>query len=129
MTRASSKFPRTGTTRAPWMSACASFPVATWPSGMTTAQINPARAAYAAADAEVLPVEAQITALAPSSTAFDIASVIPRSLNDPVGLSPSSLSSTRAPVRSERRGASTSGVPPSNNVTTGVAALTGKWSR
>ena len=36
------------------------------------------------------------TTLAPSSTAFEIAIVIPRSLNDPVGLSPSTLSSTRA---------------------------------
>ena len=108
------------------MSACASFPVATCPSGITTAQISPARTAYAAADADVLPVEAQMTALAPSSTAFDIARVIPRSLNEPVGLSPSSLSRTRAPVCSERRGASTSGVPPSNSVTTGVAPLTGR---
>lgn len=39
----------------------------------------PALVAYAAADAEVLPVEAQMTALAPSRAATEIAVVIPRS--------------------------------------------------
>jgi hypothetical protein len=39
----------------------------------------------------VLPVDAQITALAPASAAFEIAMVMPRSLNDPVGLAPSTL--------------------------------------
>jgi len=39
----------------------------------------------------VFPVEAQITALAPAATATVIATVMPRSLNDPVGLSPSTL--------------------------------------
>ena len=42
-----------------------------------------------AADAAVLPVEAHMTALDPSSTAFEIAIVIPRSLNEPVGFMPS----------------------------------------
>jgi threonine synthase len=42
-------------------------------------------APYAAADADVLPVEAQMIALAPSSTAFATATTIPRSLNEPVG--------------------------------------------
>ena len=45
----------------------------------------------AAADADVLPVEAQITARAPFSTAFEIASVMPLSLNDPVGFAPSNF--------------------------------------
>jgi hypothetical protein len=58
---------------------------------MTTAQRIPARAAYAAALAAVLPVEAQITALDPSSTAFVIAIVIPRSLKEAVGFKPSYL--------------------------------------
>ena len=45
----------------------------------------------AAAEADVFPVEAQATALAPSSTAFDTARVMPRSLNEPLGLQLSSL--------------------------------------
>ena len=51
----------------------------------------PARPAYAAADAAVLPVEAQMTARAPSPRALDMATVIPRSLNEPVGLAPSNF--------------------------------------
>ena len=39
----------------------------------------------------MLPVEAQITALAPASTALETATVMPRSLNDPVGLAPSTF--------------------------------------
>ena len=42
----------------------------------------------------MLPVEAQITASAPSRTAALTAHVMPRSLNEPVGLSPSSFSHT-----------------------------------
>ena len=49
----------------------------------------PARPQYAAADADVLPVDAHTAAVAPSSSAFETATVIPRSLNDPVGLAPS----------------------------------------
>src|SRR2546421_10147886 len=94
-----------------------------------TAAIIPARAAYAAADADVLPVDAHTTTLAPSSAALEIATVIPRSLNDPVGFAPSIFSSTRAPTCSDRRGASTSGVLPSCNVTTGVRSLTGRRAR
>src|SRR3977135_1854694 len=100
-----------------------------WPSGISTAHVRPARAAWAAADAEVLPVDAHTTALAPDSTALEIATVMPRSLKDPVGLAPSTLRSTRAPTRSDRRGAGRSGVPPSANVTTGGSALTGRNSR
>ena len=48
--------------------------------GVSTTAGMPARAAYAAADAAVFPVEAQITASAPSSTAFETATVMPRSL-------------------------------------------------
>ena len=50
------------------------------PAGVSTTAGMPARAAYAAADAAVFPVEAQITASAPSSTAFETATVMPRSL-------------------------------------------------
>ena len=77
----------------------------------------------------MLPVEAHTASRAPSSSAFETATVIPRSLNDPVGFAPSYFRSTRQPVRSETRGASSSGVEPSPSVTTGVAALTGSRSR
>src|ERR1035437_8364953 len=99
------------------------------PSGMSTAQVRPARAANAAADAEVLPVEAQTTALAPSSAALEIATVIPRSLNEPVGLDPSTFKNALAPTRADSLGAGSRGVPPSSNVTTGVASDTGRNSR
>ena len=39
----------------------------------------------------MLPVEAQMIALAPSSTALETAIVMPRSLKDPVGLAPSTF--------------------------------------
>ena len=42
-------------------------------------------------------MEAQMTAVAPSSTAFVMATVIPRSLNEPVGLAPSYFRKTRQP--------------------------------
>ena len=100
-----------------------------WPSGISTTQANPARDAYAAADADVLPVDAHTTALAPSSTAMEMAIVMPRSLKLPVGLAPSTLSHTAAPTRSDSRGAGTSGVPPSSSVTTGVFSLMGRKSR
>jgi hypothetical protein len=56
---------------------------------MMTIDLRPALAAYAAADSAVLPVEAQITAFAPRPTASLIATVMPRSLKDPVGFIPS----------------------------------------
>ena len=77
----------------------------------------------------MLPVEAQITASAPSRTAADTAQVMPRSLNEPVGLAPSSLSHTSAPTRSETRSASTSGVEPSSSDTTGSSGANGSRSR
>src|SRR5947209_1148488 len=58
-----------------------------------------------------------------------MATVIPRSLNEPVGLRPSNFRYTVAPTRSDRRGAGNSGVLPSRSVTTGVAALTGRNRR
>ena len=77
----------------------------------------------------MLPVEAQITALAPSRTAADTAHVIPRSLNEPVGLAPSSFSHTSTPARSDSRSASTSGVDPSPSDTTGSPVANGRRSR
>ena len=75
--------------------------------------MSPARAAYAAADADVFPVDAQMIALAPDSTALLTASVMPRSLKEPVGLHPSTLRYTSQPVRSDSIGAGSSGVLPS----------------
>src|SRR5439155_23662163 len=91
----------------------------------------PARAAYAAADAEVFPVEAQMSAFVPCSIAFETATVIPRSLNDPVGLTPSFFTNTSQlrPTRSLSLGHRISGVLPSPSETTGVAAETGRNSR
>ena len=60
-------------------------------------------------------------ASAPSAIAALTATVMPRSFNEPVGLAPSSLSHTSAPVSSESRGAATSGVSPSPIVTSGSA--------
>src|SRR6266568_915866 len=97
---------------------------------MTNAR-SPARAAKAAADADVLPVEAQMTAREPASTAFDIAIVMPRSLKEPVGLKPSHLRKMArlGSVASASRGAGMSGVLPSWSVTTGVLADTGRNGR
>ena len=87
------------------MIACDNLPSAILPDGMTTTHVSPARTAYAAALADVLPVEAQMTARDFSSTALAIATTIPRSLNEPVGLHPSSLSHTSAPTSREIAGA------------------------
>ena len=72
------------------------------PWGTRTALIIPALTAYAAALAEVLPVDAQMTARAPCSAALLMAMVMPRSLKDPVGLAPSYFSHTWQPVISLR---------------------------
>ena len=88
--------------------------------------MRPAFAAYAAAEALVFPVDAHTTARAPSSSAFEMATVMPRSLNEPVGLAPSNLSQTRHPVSADSGSHSTSGVPPSPRVITGVESVTGR---
>src|SRR4051812_22583563 len=96
------------------------------PWGSTTTHSSPAAAAYAAADADVLPVDAQITDRAPSSSALATATTIPRSLNDPVGFAPSTFrNSDRSPSDSPSRRAWTSGVEPSPSDTTGVDGPTG----
>jgi hypothetical protein len=105
------------------------LPSAIAPSGTSTPHSIPAFAAYAAALAEVFPVDAQMTAFAPSSTALEIATVMPRSLNDPVGFAPSYFSHTSQPVRFDRTSEWMSGVPPSSSVMTGVASDTGSRSR
>ena len=77
----------------------------------------------------MFPVDAQITALAPAPAATLMATVMPRSLNDPVGLPPSTLRYTSQPVRADSTGAGSSGVPPSRRLTTGVSSVTGSRSR
>src|SRR5947209_5579078 len=102
--------------RPPTARTCTSFELAAPPAATTITASSPARAAYAAADAAVLPVDAQTTVVAPSSTARVTATLIPRSLNEPVGFAPSHLSQTSTPNRSDRRGACRSGVLPSPSV-------------
>src|SRR5262249_1034478 len=105
------------------------FPSATFPSGMTTWQRSPAAAAYAAAEAEVLPVEAQMIDFAPCSLALATAMTMPRSLKEPVGFIPSNLSqSSSHPSARASDGAAISGVSPSPSVSAGVAAVMGKSS-
>src|SRR5256885_8583240 len=70
-----------------------------------------------------------MTALAPSAAACEIATVMPRSLNEPVGLAPSTLRYTSQFVLADSVGAGTSGVPPSNRVITGVSSVTGNRVR
>ena len=77
----------------------------------------------------MFPVDAHTTASAPSSTALDMATVIPRSLKDPVGFAPSNFSHSSTPSRSESRSARRSGVPPSPSEITGVDGPTGSLSR
>src|SRR5213076_1704241 len=98
-----------------------------FPAGTITTHEMPARAAYAAAEAEVFPVDAQMSALVPHSIALDTATVIPRSLNEPVGLTPSFLTKTSQPrpMRSLNRGEYISGVFPSPSELTGVTGETG----
>ena len=67
--------------------------------------------------------------LGAAPAAMLIATVMPRSLNDPVGFPPSTLRYTSQPVRADRTGAGSSGVPPSRRVITGVASVTGSQSR
>jgi hypothetical protein len=79
----------------------------------------------------VLPVEAQTSAAAPRSTAFVTASVIPRSLKEQVGFSPSYFTKTSQPppTRALSREQGMSGVLPSPSEITGVSSLTGRCSR
>src|SRR3989344_5798300 len=61
----------------------------------------------------MFPVDAQKTLLTLNSIALDISTVVPLSLNDPVGLSPSSLKKTFKPRIFEKYLDLMSGVPPS----------------
>ena len=71
-----------------------------------------------------------MTAWAPSSTALETATTMPRSLNEPVGFMPSYFTyrfgtPMRAPMWSIR----TSGVKPSPRLMIGVASVMGRNSR
>ena len=66
---------------------------------------------------------------APSSTAFATATTIPRSLNDPVGFWPSTLSQTSGmPSSRSSVVARTSGVFPSPSESRGVRSVTGRYA-
>lgn len=101
-------------TLAPKNRAWASLPIATFPEGRKTAHFIPALAAYAARAAEVFPVEAHPTTLAPSSLARETPMVMPRSLKEPVGLSPSNFTNElTTPTSAPRALVGYRGVPPS----------------
>ncbi len=89
---------------------------------------NPARVAYAAAAAEVFPVDAQITASAPSSFALATAITIPRSLKEPVGFKPSYFPYKVTPSSLDKFGNGISGVFPSASEIIGVLSVTGRYS-
>jgi len=110
------KEPSISTMLPPTARTWTSFELAAPPAATTMTASSPARAAYAAADAAVLPVDAQTIVVAPPSTARVTATLMPRSLNDPVGFAPSHFSQTSTPSRSETRGACRSGVLPSPSV-------------
>ncbi len=98
--------------------------------GQTTMTSIPAAAPYAAAEAEVLPVDAQAIAVAPASIALATATTMPRSLNEPVRFMPSSLRCRfGTPMAAPSRVAWTSGVAPSPRVIEGVAAVIGRKAR
>src|SRR5450759_383150 len=127
---ASSKLPSTAMTLAPATIAWISLPSAILPLGRTTITSSPATAPYAAAEAEVFPAEAQITACAPSSTALEMAMTMPRSLNEPVGFVPSYFTYRfGTPMRLAMWSIRPSGVKPSPRVMIGVASVTGRNSR
>src|SRR5439155_25109063 len=107
----------------------AAFARAAPPAARTTIASIPARAAYAAADAAVFPVDAHTMARAPASSALATATAMPRSLNEPVGFAPSHLSQTSTPGPAASRPARSSGVEPSPSVTIGVEGDTGRASR
>src|SRR5262249_9447337 len=127
----SSKLPRICSTIEPCIIACESLPSAILRPGRRTKQALPPGAAWAAAEAEVLPVEAQMIARAPSSPPRVTAIVMPRPLNEPVGFRPSNLARTRTRLRTSRGrfSSSMSGVAPSLSEIARVSAATGRRSR
>src|SRR3989449_6879301 len=83
------------TVRQPEAIGCDNCSMLTLPFGRTTTPRIPSTwAAYAAMAAEVSPVEAQATWRTPRWRAHDTPALMPRSLNDRVGFSPSCLMRT-----------------------------------
>ncbi|SID95476.1 Uncharacterised protein [Mycobacteroides abscessus subsp. abscessus] len=95
---------------------------------MTTMHLIPALAAYAAAAADVFPVDAQMTVLLPASFALATAMTMPRSLNEPVGLLPSVFTYSSMPHSWDIRFSLISGVLPSFRESIGVSSFTGRYS-
>src|ERR687894_767435 len=126
---AASKLPSICTISAPCARTCTALPRAIFPAGTTTKHRMPARAAYAAAEAAVFPVEAQTAARLPEATARLMATVIPRSLNEAVGFIPSNFRNRRAPPGGEGGGPRTGGVPPSPMVVTASSGMGGNPPR
>ena len=85
------------------------------PAGTSTAQTMPALTAYAAALADVLPVDAQMTAFAPPSAAFEMAIVMPRSLGKARGFRTLDLDPDVAAGGSERHVGVHQQLPPSRS--------------
>src|SRR5579864_8690754 len=126
---ATSKPPLTLTTVAPCTLAWTSLPDAIRPCGTTTTVRRPKRPPYAAADALVLPVDAQMIASLPAWMAAATATAMPRSLNEPVGFNPSSLKCSEArprdgPIVSD----STHGVSPSPRLIRGASGASARRS-
>ena len=98
------------------------------PAGTITNAGIPACAPYAASDELVLPVDAHAIAVAPHRLACVTATVMPRSLNDPVGLNPSCfINKFFTPANLEMAGRSSNGVLPSGWLTMS-ASLIGRTS-
>src|SRR5215203_5233646 len=110
-----------------------SLPPLILPSGMRTRLAIPAAAAYDASEADVLPVLAQATIRAPTALAWLTPTVIPRSLNDAVGLCPSCLTPNPLvrPAYPARRSSQYRGVLPSARVTIADSGMAGRsaWYR
>ena len=84
--------------------------------GIATVTGMPAAAPYAASAAAAFPAEGAARARAPRARAIDTATLIPRALNEPVGLRASSLIQTCSPT-------GRSGVNPSTRVTAATGAI------
>src|SRR5713101_234292 len=97
---------------------------------MYTCTGTPARAPYAASADPALPAEGMAIDDTPNSSALDTAADSPRALNEPVGLTPSSLINSRLqPTRAPSLGAGSRGVSPSPKVTMKRGSRTGISSR
>ena len=108
-----SNVPRTWTSRAPTARACASLPSATAPCGQQDLRRQAGARRVRRRRRGRVPGRRADHPVAPAATARDTATVIPRSLNDPVGFMLSSFSQRSTPSSSESTSACMSGVEPS----------------